>query len=87
MSNNIGVLSSPTKFPRVIGGTLNITDPSVLNAVSGEVDIGFMAFDTDGTLGVCTAFTRDQGGNPTYTFRTSSLNTEIDVQNILSQSY
>ena len=87
MSNNIGVLSSPTKFPRTIGGTLNITDPSVLNAVSGEVDIGFMAFDTDGTLGVCTAFTRDQGGNPTYTFRTSSLNTEIDVQNILSQSY
>jgi len=87
MSNNIGVLSSPTKFPRTIGETLNITDPSVLNAVSGEVDIGFMAFDTDGTLGVCTAFTRDQGGNPTYTFRTSSLNTEIDVQNILSQSY
>ena len=87
MSNNIGVLSSPTKFPRAIGETLNITDPSVLNAVSGEVDIGFMAFDTDGTLGVCTAFTRDQGGNPTYTFRTSSLNTEIDVQNILSQSY
>ena len=42
MSNNIGVLSSPTKFPRTIGGTLNITDPSVLNAVSGEVDIGFM---------------------------------------------
>ncbi len=87
MSNNIGVLSSPTKFPRTIGGTLNITDPSVLNAVSGEVDVGFMAFDTDGTLGICTAFTRDQGGNPTYTFRTSSLDTEVDIDYILSQSY
>lgn len=87
MSNNIGVLSSPTKFPRVIGETLNITDPSVLNNVSGEVDLGFIAFDTDGTMAVCTAFSRDQQDNPIYTFRTTSLNTEIDVQNILSQSY
>lgn len=87
MSNNIGVVGSTVKFPRVIGGTLNITDPSVLTAVSGEVDLGFMAFDSDGTMGICTAFTRDQGGNPTYTFRTSSLNTEIDIQSILSQSY
>lgn len=85
MSNNIGVIS--TKLPRVIGETLNIIDPSVINAVSGEVDIGFMAFDSDGTMGVCIEFTRDNTGLPTYTFRTSSLNTEIDVKNILSQSY
>lgn len=85
MSNNIGVIS--TLLPRVIGGTLNITDPSVLNAVSGEVDVGFIVFDNNGTMGVCTAFTRDDSGLPTYTFRTASLNTEIDVQNILSQEY
>lgn len=85
MSNNIGVISS--QLPRVIGGTLNVTDPSVLNAISGEVDLGFIAFDSNGTMGVCTAFTRDQGGNPTYTFRTSSLDTQIDIQNILAQSY
>ena len=85
MSKNIGV--SSTKLPRVIGETLNITDPSVLSAVSGEVDKGFIAFDNDGTMGVCTAFERDDNGNPTYTFRTSSLNTEIDVQNILSKEY
>ena len=85
MSNNIGV--SGTKFSRTIGGTINITNPSVLNAVSGEIDVGFIAFDDDGTMGVCTAFSRDGQGNPTYTFRTTSLDTNIDVQNILSQSY
>lgn len=43
--NNIGTCS--TKFPRTIGGVLTITNPSVLNAITGEVDLGFMAFDND----------------------------------------
>ena len=87
MSNNVGVIGSPTKLPRIIGETLRITDPSVLNAVTGEVDLGFIAFDTDGTMGVCTAFSRDENDSPIYTFRTTSLNTEIDIQNLLLSSY
>lgn len=85
MANNIGTVS--TTLPRTIGNTISITDASRITAVSGYVDTGFIAFDSDGTMGVCTSFTRDQGGNPTYIFRTCSLNTEIDIYNILSQSY
>lgn len=85
MANNIGTISST--LSRTIGNTITVTNPSVITAVSGYVDVGFIAFDNDGTMGVCTSFTRDQQDNPTYVFRTCSLNTEIDVQNILSQSY
>ena len=85
MANNIGTVS--TTLSSTIGNTTIITDGSLITAVSGYADIGFIAFDNNGTMGVCTSFTRDQGGNPTYVFRTCSLNTEIDVQNILSQDY
>ena len=85
MANNIGTVSST--LSRTIGNTISITNPAQITAVSGYVDVGFIGFDSDGTMGVCTSFTRDQGGNPTYVFRTCSLNTEIDVYNILSQSY
>lgn len=85
MANNIGTVS--TTLSRTIGNTISITDATQITAVSGYADVGFIAFDNDGTMGVCTSFTRDQGGNPTYVFRTCSLNTEIDVQTILSQSY
>ena len=86
MANNIGTIST-TKLSRTIGNSTTITDASQLTAISGFVDVGFMGFDADGTMGVCTSFTRDQQDNPTYIFRTCSLNTEIDIQHILSQSY
>lgn len=87
MSNNVGIISSPTKLPRVIGDTLQITDPSSINAITGAIDLGFIAFDTDGTMGVCTTFSRDENDNPIYTFRTTSLNTEIDITYLLNQDY
>jgi hypothetical protein len=85
MANNIGTIS--TKLSRTIGDTITVTDGSLITAVSGFADVGFMAFDNDGTMGVCTSFTRDESDNPIYIFRTCSLNTEIDTQNILSESY
>lgn len=85
MANNIGTIS--TKLSRTIGDTTTVTDGSLITAVSGFADVGFMAFDNDGTMGVCTSFTRDESDNPIYIFRTCSLNTEIDTQNILSESY
>ena len=85
MANNIGTISST--LSRTIGNTITVTDGSLITAVSGFVDVGFIAFDNDGTMGICTSFTRDQNDNPIYVFRTCSLNTEIDVQYILSQSY
>lgn len=85
MANNIGTIS--TKLSRTIGDTTTVTDGSLITAVSGFADVGFMAFDNDGTMGVCTSFTRDESDNPIYTFRTCTLNTEIDTQNILNGSY
>lgn len=85
MANNIGITSST--LSRTIGNITTITDPTTITAITGYVDIGFMVFDNSGTMGVCTSFTRDQQDNPNYTFRTCSLNTEIDIQSILSQSY
>lgn len=85
MANNIGVTS--TTLSRTIGNSTTITDASTVTAITGFVDVGFMVFDNSGTMGVCTSFTRDSQDNPTYVFRTCSLNTEIDIQSILSQSY
>lgn len=85
MANNIGTVS--TTLSRTIGQTTTITDGTAITAVSGFADVGFIAFDNDGTMGVCTSFTRDQQDNPIYVFRTCSLNTEIDIQSMLGQSY
>ena len=85
MANNIGTISS--NLPRIIGNTMTVTNASLITAVSGYADVGFIAFDNNGTMGVCTSFTRDANDNPTYIFRTCSLDTEIDVHDILSQSY
>lgn len=85
MANNIGTIS--VSLSRTIGNTISITNASQITILSGYADVGFIAFDNNGTMGVCTSFTRDQGGTPTYVFRTCSLDTDIDIQNILSQSY
>lgn len=80
MSNNVGTVS--VTLSRTIGNTTTITNAAQITAISGYADVGFIAFDNDGTVGVCTSFTRDGNGDPTYTFRTCSLNTEIDIQNV-----
>ena len=85
MANNIGTIS--TKLSRTIGDTITVTDGSLITAIAGFTDVGFMVFDNDGTMGICTSFTRDASDNPIYTFRTCSLNTEIDIQSVLSQDY
>lgn len=88
MANNIGVTS--LKLPRVIGETVDFDISSEWDSVTmitGDLDLGCMIFDNDGTLSICTNFTRDDNNNPIYTLRTSSLNTEIDIQSMLSKNY
>ena len=85
MANNIGVTSAT--LSRTIGNSTTINNAANITAISGYVDVGFMVFDSDGTLGICTSFTRDANDQPIYAFRTCSLNTEIDIQSMLSQSY
>lgn len=88
MANNIGVTSK--KLPRVIGDTVDYdtTDEWIsVTMITGELDLGCIIFDNDGTMGVCSAFTRDDNDNPIYTIRTTTLNTQIDIQAILGESY
>lgn len=85
MANNIGTVT--TTLSRTIGQNTTITGGAGVTALSGYADVGFIAFDNDGTMGVCTSFTRDVNDQPIYVFRTCSLNTEIDIQSILGQSY
>ena len=88
MANNIGVTN--LKLPRIIGEVVDFDISSELDSVTmitGNLDLGCMIFDNDGTLSICTNFTRDDNDNPIYTLRTSSLNTEIDIQSMLSENY
>lgn len=85
MANNIGTIS--TILPRTIGETVIIKNGEDVNAVSGFVDEGFIGFDSNGTMAICTLFARDDQDNPEYTFRICSINTEIDIHQILSESY
>lgn len=85
MENNIGTIL--TKLQDKIGENTIIEDANLITTVSGYVDVGFIAFDSDGTMGVCISFTRDDTGNPTYVFRTCALNTKVVINNILKESY
>lgn len=88
MANNIGVTT--VKLPRLIGETIDFdtTDEwTSVTMISGQLDLGCMVFDDDGTVGICSGFKRDTNNNPIYTIRTSTLNTEIDIQSMLSKEY
>lgn len=85
MSNNVGWINE--KLPRKVGVETTITDPSIIDKISGSLDLGFIVYDDDGTMGVCSEFTRDETGEPTYKIKTVSLNTEIDIVAILRKSY
>lgn len=88
MANNVGVTTQT--FNRTIGGTTSITDPlnqGFITMMAGQLGVGAMIFDGNGTMGICTAFALDENQRYAYSFRTSSLNTEIDIQTLLGRSY
>jgi hypothetical protein len=88
MANNIGITS--LKLPRTIGDTVkyDTTDEwTSVTMITGELDLGCIVFDEDGTMGICSEFSRDGNENPIYTIRTSTLNTKIDVTSILKQEF
>lgn len=88
MSNNIGITTE--SLPRTIGQTMDFDTTgewSSITMFSGQLDLGAIIFDENGTMGVCSGFTRDENNNPIYTIRTMTLDTQIDVQAILEKSY
>lgn len=88
MSNNIGITTE--SLPRVIGQTIDFDTTGEWNSItmiSGQLDLGAIIFDENGTMGVCSNFTRDDNNNPIYTIRTTTIDTQIDIQSILGKSY
>lgn len=88
MANNVGITTE--SLPRTIGQTMDFDTTGEWNSItmiSGQLDLGAIIFDGNGTMGVCSNFTRDENNNPIYTIRTMTLDTQIDVQAILGKSY
>lgn len=88
MANNIGVTTEI--LPRIIGQTVDFDTIAEWNSttmISGQLDLGTILFDNNGTMGVCSEFHRDENNNPIYTIRTTTLDTQIDIQAILSKDY
>lgn len=88
MDNNIGTTNQT--LPRVIGETMDFDTPLELSSItilSGELSLGFLLFDDNGTMAVCSKIIVGDTGDPTYTFKTSTKDTEIDIHNILLGSY
>lgn len=88
MANNIGITTE--NLPRVIGQTMDFDTTGEWNSItmlSGQLDLGAILFDEKGTMGVCSSFNRDKNNNPIYTIRTTTLDTQIDIQTILGKSY
>ena len=55
--------------------------------IAGQLDTGAIITDEDGTIGVVVSYATDANNKLVYTIRTTSVNTEIDIQEILSESY
>ena len=64
MSNNIGITTE--SLPRVIGQTIDFDTTGEWNSItmiSGQLDLGAIIFDENGTMGVCSNFSRDDNNN------------------------
>ena len=88
MVNNIGTTS--TVLPIIIGEIKEFATSESIATIaisSGELGLGFLLFDSDGTMSVCTKITADEEGNPSYTFTTSSISADAVIKNALSESY
>ena len=88
MANNVGITTE--NLPRTIGQTMDFDTTGEWNSItmiSGQLDLGAIIFDENGTMGVCSNFSRDDNNNPIYTIRTTTLDTQIDIQTILGKSY
>lgn len=88
MVNNIGTITET--LSRTIGDTISVTDPlntSKISMITGQLDIGVIVTDSNGTIGVVISYSTDANNKLVYTIRTASINTEIDIQEILNQDY
>lgn len=78
MVNNIGYT---TKTLSKVIGEINIfstvEDLNSIGTISGNLGLGYIIFDADGTMAVCTNVRIEE--NPIYEFKTSSISGEVTV--------
>ena len=79
MVNNVG--KTTQVLSTQIGGQVVFSSIENVIVISGELGLGFLLFDSAGTLGVITSYT----SNTDFTVRTYALS--IDISTILSLSY
>lgn len=86
--NNIGITEHTLPIEigetTTFGGEIEIAS---IGITSGELGIGFILFDTNGTFAICTSVSADDNNNVLYTFTTKSLSSEKYIQNTLSKNY
>lgn len=86
MYNNVGVIS--TTLSKTIGTINNIPESVYITVISGEINIGSIVFDDDGTMAVCTEIVGTIGsGEAVYKFKTTVKNAEVDIDYLLTQPY
>ena len=79
MVNNIGKTSK--ELNTNLGETTSFTSKNDVNLITGELGIGVLLFDPNGTLGVISSFASEEN----FTITTYALS--IDINKILSMDY
>ena len=88
MINNIG--STTLTLSTTIGNTTEAIDPintSAITMISGELAVGAIITDTNGTIASVISYRVNDNQNYVYTLRTISAYTEIDVETVLKAEY
>lgn len=87
MKNNSGTTSEV--LTKTLGATQDFDKDNVdtITLISGELGLGFILFDKDGTMAICSELDEDDEGNPIYRFVISALSAETLINLLLGQSY
>lgn len=79
MVNNVGTTTK--KLSTQLGGTTPFVESAGVNLIAGQLGVGCLLFDTDGTVGAISAYTSETN----FTVTTYALS--IDINAILSLEY
>lgn len=79
MVNNVG--KTNTTLSTNLGEITETITASDINIISGVIGLGFLLFDSDGTLGVVSEFTDTSN----FTVKTYALS--VNIENILNLEY
>lgn len=79
MVNNIG--KTTQKLSVELGRTTEFTSSEDINIIAGEIGVGFLLFDSDGTIGVISEIKED------HTLVVTTYALSIDIETILSLTY